>query len=215
MTPEEAIETGIYNRLTDATYGITVAAGKYCSRPDVTDPTMSYAGVQLYQGQVDLTGESMIEWARSGVGEGPIVLIVAGDDVVTETDGITWVLGEYTAKVWIATASYRTTHEGLTGDPVASRKPGIWQVKSDILDRLSNHVVVTEADPLRFESGRLVTVEQSVCLYEMTFKIKVAVTHEYTPWATLDDLSAIETTLTKQPSAVLPADDLVVEVISP
>ncbi len=214
MTPEEAIETGIYNRLTDATDGITVEAGKYCATPDTTDP-LSYGGVQLYQGQVDLTADAMIEWGRVGVGEGPIVLIVAGDDVKAETDHADSALSTYTVRVFIATASYRTPHEGLTGDPVATRKPGIWQVKQDILDRLLNHIVVTTMPTLTWSSGRLITVEQSVCLYEMTFEIIGCATHEYVPWTTRDDLTKIRTTFTKQPSAVLPADDLIVEVDSP
>lgn len=207
MTPEEAIETGIYNRLTSATYGITTeATDGYVSQSD---------GIQLWQGQVDLTPEGMALWAGSSTIEGPKVLIIAGDDVKYEHDFHTYAQGTYTVDLYIAASHGRDPHEAIAGDDSAAPdtgSPGIWQVKSDILDRLLNHPIVTEADPPYLISGRTVVRQGSTVLYRLTLGMVVATLHQLSAWSDLDNLSKIRTTMTKEPSEVLVADDFITEV---
>jgi hypothetical protein len=198
MTPEEAIETGIFNRLTHATNGITVEAGKYCA---------DQGGVQKYQGDVDLTKESMIEWARAGVSEGPIVLIVVGEEVDYDTDYRETAVGDYSVQLYFASANLRTTHEALEGDAGSeTRKPGIWQVKSDILDRLLNFGIVQDAngtwfDPVWVVRGRKIAKEPHLVLYELIMMARVAVIHGLVPFSSLDDLEGVDVTLQKEPDA--------------
>lgn len=207
MTPEEAIETGIYNRLTSATYGIaTNAAGGYVSQSD---------GVQLWQGQVDLTPEGMVLWAGSSTIEGPKVLIIAGDDVKYEHDFAQYAQGTYTVDIYIAASHGRDPHEALAGDEVGDTgSPGIWQVKSDILDRLLNFPPVTGNDTPYLISGRTVSRQGGTVLYRLTMGMVVATLHNLNAWSDLDDLSKIRTTMTKEPSEVLVTDDFITEVDS-
>lgn len=197
-TPEECIEDGIFNRLTHATNGITIEAGEYCSND---------GGVQLYQGQVDLEVENMIEWALPGVAEGPIVLIVAGDDVEYDTDYREVAIGTYAVRLYIATQNYRTAHEGMSGDAAgATRKPGIYQVKSDILDRILNFGIVQDSngaweDSAWVVSGRLLVKQRNLFLYELTLNVKVGSIHTMTPTSSMDRLEGIDATLTKEPDA--------------
>lgn len=200
MTPEEAIETGIYDRLTDDTYGITVTAGKYCA---------DLGGVQLYQGQVDLEKESLIQWAQTGLHNGPVVLIIAGNTVSYETDRVAFVSGEYSVDIYIAAGSMRDPHDALDGETAGdARSAGIWQVKSDILDRLLNFNVVAESSPPWVVTGGLMIVNKSLCLYRMTLKIDVASRHELVAWGDRDDLSKIRSTITKDGDV----DSLIVQV---
>jgi hypothetical protein len=198
VSPEEAIETGIFNRLTHATNGITVEAGKYCA---------DQGGVQKYQAQVDLTKESMIEWARTGVAEGPIVMIVVGDEVEYDTDYRQTAIGDYAVSLYIASANYRTSHEALEGDAGSeTRKPGIWQVKSDILDRILNFGIVQDAnsnwfDPAWVVGGTMVARLRNVSLYELRMLARVAVIHSLVPFSSLDDLEGLDVTLQKEPDA--------------
>jgi hypothetical protein len=197
VTPEEAIETGIFDRLTHATNGITVEAGGDCA---------ANGGVQKYQGDVDLTKEQLVEWARAGLSEGPLVLIVVGE-VDYESDYRQVVIGEYLISLFIASAHYRTTHEALEGDDGnESRKPGIWQVKSDILDRILNFGIVQDAslvweDPAWVTGGRTVTVEPHLVLYELNMRCRVGVVHALVPFSSLDDLEGLDVTLQKEPDA--------------
>lgn len=205
MTPEDAIETGIYNRLTSATYGITTnATGGYVSQSD---------GVQRWQGQVDLTPESMALWAGSSTVEGPKVLIIAGDDVAYEHDFAQYVQGTYTVDLYIAASHGRDPHEALAGDDSGDAgSPGIWQVRSDILDRLLNFPIVTGQSPAYVRSGRTVSRVGDTVLYRLTMAIVVANLHNLVAWSDLENLEKIRTTMTKEPSAVLVADDFITEV---
>ena len=107
-TPEDAIETGLLNRLTHVDVapavdhrGITVAAGKYCA---------DNGGVQVWQGDISLEPESLITWAHAGLSEGPVCLIVVGNDVPYEHDKDRHAVGEYSVDIYLATANYRTEH---------------------------------------------------------------------------------------------------------
>jgi hypothetical protein len=194
VTPEEAIETGIYNRLTDGTHGITVAAGKYCA---------DEGGIQLFHGQIDLRDpEQIIQWATVDLNAGPKVLIVAGDSVSYETDHRRVAIGTFTVRLYLAAAHARDPHEALTGDEGGdARQVGLWQVKSDILDRLCNYGVVTDEDPPWPKSGRVMALQQDLVLYEMTMEITVSRKHELVAWSDLDTLTGIDTTLQKKPDA--------------
>ena len=206
MTPEDAIETGIYNRLTSATYGITTEAGEYVSQSD---------GIQLWQGQVDLTPEGMVLWAGSGTVEGPKVLIIAGDDATYEHDFAQYVQGTYTVDIYIAASHGRDVHEAMAGDDSTvpdTGVPGVWQVKSDILDRLLNFPIVTGHSPAYLRSGRTVSRVGDTVLYRLTLGMVVANLHNLSPWSDLADLNKIRTTMTKEPSAVLDIDDFEVGV---
>jgi len=200
MTPEESIETGIYNRLTDSTYGIIVDAGKYCA---------DEGGVQLFQGQLSLEPDSLAEWAKTGLNQGPVVLIMAGSAVDYQSSKVEFVEGEYTIDIYIAAANYRTTHEALAGDAGGdTRGPGIWQVKADILDRLLNYPIVSDSSPAWVIRGRLLAVNKALCLYQLTLGIVVANYHNLVAWGDRDDLSKIRTTIKKDNDD----DSLIVQV---
>ena len=205
MTPEDAIETGILNRLTHVDtppgtdhMGITVAAGKYCA--DV-------GGVQVWQGDVSLDTESLIGWAHSGLAEGPIVLIVAGNDVDYEHDKERHVVGDYDVQIYIASANYRSEHEAVDGDAGSeTRKPGIRQVKKDILDRILAFGFAVDDDGayqpnLVLNRGRLLAVEDGLALYRLDLTAQMGTRHDVTAWASLGDLRGVDVTLQKEEDA--------------
>lgn len=204
-TPEGAIEDGIYNRLTHRTNGITTEAQEGYCHPE--------SGVQKWFGQVELTPESMSQWARAGLAEGPVVLIVAGSDVTYDTDYRKTAIGEYAISLYIASANYRSSYEASGGDDGDNvRKPGIFKVKQDILDRLLDHGIVKAEynvdgsdvesweDPAWVDSGRLITLTENVVLYELVLRIRVSRIHGLVAYSELDDAAGVDVTLTKEPS---------------
>ncbi len=204
QTPEGALEDGIFNRLTHRVNGITTEAGKYCH---------PQGGVQKWFGQVDLSVDSLVSWARTGVANGPIVLIVAGGTVEYDTDYRETAIGMYSVQLWIASANYREEYESAGGDAASAPSgPGIFVIKQDILDRILNHGIVkatydvdgteTESweDPPWVLSGRMVTLEQHVCLYELVLQAHIARIHGLTAYSALDDYEGTDVTLTKEPS---------------
>jgi len=209
VNPEEAMETGIYNRLTHVDTppgvdhkGITVGAGHYCA---------DNGGIVRYQGTPELNAESLIVWGRAGVKQGPIVLIVAGNEATytpMHTRGGAAKLGhaEYTCSLYMAAQNLRSVHEGMVGDAAsATRYPGLWQVKEDILDRLLNIGLVQDSNsawvPHWVESGRLIAVEKGMCLYELNFKFKIVQIHGLTAYGDLTTLDGFDVTFQKKPDA--------------
>jgi len=192
VNPEQAIETGVYNRLTDATNGITVAAGKYCHNT---------GGVKKFQGKPSLDEESMEEWAQPGLSQGPVVLIVVGEEMEADTDRVQLVLGTFSIDLYLAEANYRTTHEAFAGDAAgAARKPGIWQLKADILDRLLGHTIVADHDSAWLESGETVETDGGTALYRVRLRAMVAYVHTLTPWSSGTPYEGADVTLEKVPS---------------
>jgi hypothetical protein len=209
-TPEEAIEDGIYNRLTHATYGIIVDAGKYCA---------DNGGVQKWHGEVDLTPESLRKWAFAGAVEGPLVLIVAGNAVEYDTDYREAAIGTYTIQIYICAGSWRSQQEAASGDAGSdSRGPGVWQVRSDILDRILNFGIVSSVvdlvtvweDPAWVVGGRLLATQNPLVLYELTLACRVSRLHNLVAWGSLDDLDGVDVQATKEPSPTGTADDFIV-----
>lgn len=210
MTPEDAIETGIYNRLTHTAppagphYGITVAAGHYCA---------DNGGVQVWQGDVSLDTESLIAWAHAGLAEGPICLIVVGNDVDFEHDRDRHVVGEYTVQIYLASAHYRSMHEAVDGDVgLDTRKPGIRQMRKDVLDRLLAFGLAVDDNGayqsnLVLKRGTLLAVDKGLALYRLDLIAQMGTRHDVTAWAALPNLQGVDVTLVKEPSATLDTDD--------
>lgn len=216
MTPEDAIETGIYNRLTHEDtppgtdhYGITVGAGKYCA---------DTGGVQVWQGDVSLEPENLIKWAHAGLAEGPVCLIVVGNDITYEHDKGRYAVGEYSVQIYMATANYRSEHDAVDGDAGAdTRKPGIRQMKSDILDRILAFGVCTDDDGayqpnLILKRGTLLKADKGLALYRLDLSIQMGTRHDLTAWDGLGDLRGVDVTLRKEDSAVLDTDDFTVVI---
>jgi len=198
VTPEDAIETGLLTRLTHGTNGITVAAGKYCA---------DTGGVQVWQGDISLDPESLIKWAHSGIAEGPVCLIVVGNNVTYEHDKARHVVGEYSVDLYLATANYRSEHDAVDGDAGGdARKPGIRQMKSDILDRVLAFGFATDADGayqpnLVLNRGTLMAVQEGMALYRLEFTARMGTRHDLTTWASIHDLNGVDVTLQKEPDA--------------
>jgi len=207
---EEAILAGAYNRLTSATLGITVEAGKYCAN-GTGDTAPDQGGVRRWVGQVNIASPAeMIGWAQNGLTEGPVVLIVVGETVDFDTDKAQYAGGNYSLSVFIVTKNLRSRREGAIGSlDGATRNVGLWDVKADIMDRLCNHGLVSTVidtvtcweDPPVVKSGRLVAAQDGIYLYELTWTIKVSQIHGLVAWSDLDDLEGIDTTLTVEPDA--------------
>jgi hypothetical protein len=189
ITPEKAITDGIYARLTDATDGITVAAGKYCA--DV-------GGIVKWQGEVALTTESLVQWGLAGIGTGtsPIVLIVTGGSVDYEQDHMRVAIGEFSVQIIIACRHVRDIAETADGDLGAdARSPGIWTIRDDILDRLLNYGIVTDEDPPWVVGGRILRAEEKFILYELDMKIRIGREYALTAYDDEDDVEGVDTAL--------------------
>lgn len=208
---EEAIQDGVYNRLTHKILGITVEAGKYCANSIATATEPDRGGVRRWMGDVSIgSPAAMIEWAKNGPVEGPIVLIVVGETYEVETDRAQAVLCTYSIGLFIITSNLRSRREGGSGAlDGAARAKGVWDVKADILDRLCNFPLVsTTIDSVVYwedaaypTGGRLLAVQDGLFLYELDMRIKVSQIHSLTAWSDLADLEGIDTTLQVEPDA--------------
>lgn len=210
MSPEESIEAGIFNILTHVDTppgvdhkGLTVGAGHYCA---------NQGGVRVWQGDVSLTPENLVKWAHAGIDEGPIILIVVGEDDDAEHDRAKHVASTFSVVLYFATAHYRSEHETLTDDAAAAtRKPGLWQVKQDILDRILDIGICQDKDakyhaPLVYKRGHLVSADKGMALYELQLSIRLELRYALTAWSGLSDLKGVDFTLIKEPSAALDID---------
>jgi hypothetical protein len=203
--PQIVLQDAIYDRLTDATVGLTVTASKYVA---------VNGGVQKYHGDFDLTPEGMVAHLRPGVSNAPIVLISIGDiDAQASNTVGNVVMARIAVEIYLFGKSARSQHESVAGDVAgATRSPGLWQVASDVADRLLNIGLVADTDgswcdSLRFESltdlGR-VDDEKSgnngVYAMRLDFAQEVGDLYGLVAWSDLTTLTGVDLTLTKEVS---------------
>ena len=203
--PETTIIDGAYNRLTSSTNGILV-----------TSAATDYAwcaingGVVKYAGQVSLEPDELVEWARPGLAEGPIVLItVPGDEAATDKRRA--VLSTFQIAIYVAMAAYDDEYEAAGGDVAgATRKPGVWEVKDYILDLLLGNALCSViidtvtywyAIP-EYMGSELVATDDGIALLEIRMEAECLRRHGLTAWEDLDVLEGVDFTLTKEPATV-------------
>jgi hypothetical protein len=140
-------------------------------------------------------------------------LIVVGNDVEYEHDKARHVVGQYDVSLYLATAHYRSAHEAVDGDAGAdARKPGIWQMKKDILDRVLAFGFATDDNGayqpnLFLKKGSLLASREGLALYRLDLVAQMGTRHDVTALASIHDLNGVDVTLVKEPSATLDTDD--------